>query len=142
MQPDQLLFAIIFVIGMFAGVFVIFLAMKQRAMQLEMQHRERMAMIEKGQVPLEPGRSGAALAGGSAAGTRSISLGIVVVAIGLGLMSIVGIASDEAAIGIGIGGAIMIIGAAFITIGMLRRGQGSGGILSSAPPSSFERREP
>jgi hypothetical protein len=125
MESDQLLFAIVFVIGMFAGVLVIFLAMRQRAMQLEMVHRERMAMIEKGQVPLDPVRPGSGSPGGNVAGLRSITLGIVVIAIGLGLMSIVGIAADEPSIGIGIGGAIVILGIGFIASGLLRRNQGN-----------------
>ena len=45
MQPEEL-FATVFVIGMFLGVFIIFLGLRQRSLQLEMRHRERMAMIE------------------------------------------------------------------------------------------------
>lgn len=56
---------------------------------------------------------------------RSITLGIVVVALGLGLMSIIGIAADQAAVGIGVGGAILILGAGLIASGMLRRNQGN-----------------
>ena len=51
MQSEEL-FAIVFVLGMFAGVFIIFLGLRQRSQQLEMHHRERMAMIERGQIPL------------------------------------------------------------------------------------------
>ena len=51
MQSEEL-FAMVFIIGMFAGVFIIFLGLRQRSLQLEMQHRERMAMIERGQIPL------------------------------------------------------------------------------------------
>lgn len=54
MEPEQLLFAVVFVIGMFAGVLVIFMALRQRALQLEMQHRERMAMIERGRCRSSP----------------------------------------------------------------------------------------
>jgi hypothetical protein len=32
---------------MFAGVLIIFLGLRQRSQQLEMHHRERMAMIER-----------------------------------------------------------------------------------------------
>jgi hypothetical protein len=136
------LFAMVFTIGMFSGVIVIYMAMRQRALQMEMLHRERMAMIEKGQVPMDPQaqRAPGLLSGAPQAGMRSISLGIVVIAIGLGLMSIVGIANDEVAIGVGLGGAIMIVGAAFITIGMLRRGPG--GMSSSSSSSTFDRGEP
>jgi hypothetical protein len=142
MEQEEL-FATVFTIGMFSGVFVIYLAMRQRAHQLEMQHRERMAMIERGQVPLETPRtliSGAPAFGAPVAGMRLITLGIVVIAIGFGFMSIVAIAADQAAVGVGIGSAIVILGASFITGGMLRRGRG--GLSSSASSSSFERREP
>ena len=53
MQPEEL-FALVFVVGMFTGVFIVFMGLKQRSQQLEMRHRERMAMIERGQIPLEP----------------------------------------------------------------------------------------
>ena len=51
MSPE--LFAALFVVAMFAGVFIVYLGLRQRGQQLEMQHRERMAMIEKG-LPLPP----------------------------------------------------------------------------------------
>jgi len=49
---------------------------------------------------------------GSSGSLRSMSLGIVVVA--LGLMSIISIAGGSPEVGISIGGAITIVGAAFI----------------------------
>lgn len=121
MEPEQVLFASVFVIGMFAGVFVIFLAMKQRSHQMEMQHRERMAMIEKGQVPLERPRPG--VVPGDLPGLRSISVGIVIAAVGFGLMTIISIAGDSPEVGVGVGGAIVIVGGAFVATGMLRRSQ-------------------
>jgi hypothetical protein len=139
MDPEQLLVALVFVIGMFSGVFVIFLAMRQRAHALEMQHRERMAMIERGQVPLDPPRS-FGMAQGTTAGMRSITLGIVVIAIGFGLMSIVGIAAEAPSIGVGIGGAICLVGGAFIASGMLRRNQTVSDRVEAAAP--LDRRVP
>ena len=125
MDPEQV-FALIFTLGMFSGVFIIFLGLRQRSEQLQMQHRERMAMIERGQVP-PPESVGYAFTGPlvrrsrSSAGVRSINLGIVIVAAGLGLMTIISIAGDSPETGLGIGGAIAIVGAAFIAIGMLKR---------------------
>jgi hypothetical protein len=46
------LFAVVFIFSIFAGVFIVFLGSRQRGQQLEMHHRERMAMIERGQIPL------------------------------------------------------------------------------------------
>ena len=91
MQGEDL-FVFVFVVGMIAGVIVILMAMRQRSQQLEMQHRERMAMIERGQVPIDTPHghrlSGPPhlyqLSGRSSVGARSISAGIVVVAVGLG----------------------------------------------------------
>jgi hypothetical protein len=116
MQAEEL-FAMVFILGMFSGVFIIFLGLRQRSQQLEMRHRERMAMIERGQIPLDetpsaPGRRMAARA--SAGSARSLSFGIVVIGLGLALMTIISIAGDSPEIGVGIGGAIAILGAAFI----------------------------
>ena len=128
------LFAAVFSLGMFLGVFIIFLGLRQRSQQLEMHHRERMAMIERGQIPLEepsihyhdkrPAVSGAR-------SSRSMSIGIVVVGIGLALMVIIGIAGESPEVGIGVGGAIAIIGGAFIALSVVARPQG--------PPSSDDR---
>lgn len=112
MEAQELL-AAIFIAGMFSGVFVIFLAMRQRAEVLQMQHRERMAMIERGQVPLGDGSASPRPATGAAT-SRSMSLGIIVVGLGLALMTIISIAADSPESGVGVGGAIVILGAAFI----------------------------
>lgn len=132
MEVEQL-FAMVFVLGMFAGVLVIFLAMRQRSQYLEMQHRERMAMIERG---LTPGPSPihrviqarASSGGGS---TRSMTLGIVVIAIGLALMSIISIAAATPDVGVGIGGAIMIVGIAFVVNSLVTRNMAS--VLADRP---------
>jgi hypothetical protein len=140
MSTEQL-FAMVFALSMFSGVFMMYLAMRQRQLRLEMQHRERMAMIERGQVPLDPPRSSRAQLAAPAGGTRSITLGIIVIAIGLGMMSIVGIAADAASVGVGVGGAIVILGAAFIASGVLKRQQGQSSGLSSSP-APVDRVEP
>jgi len=117
MQFEEL-FALVFVIGMFAGVLIVFMGLKQRSLQLEMRHRERMAMIERGQIPLaEPSRSASSaqrLDATAARSSRSLSLGIIVVGLGLAMMTIIGIAGDSAEVGIGVGGAVAILGGAFI----------------------------
>lgn len=127
------LFAGVFVFGMLAGVFVIYMAMRQRSQQLEMQHRERMAMIERGQVPIDPPHVVHRLISGGGrpgAGSRSMSLGIIVVAFGLGLMTIISIAGGSPEIGVGIGGAIVILGLAFIVNSLVSRNT-----VPEAPPS-------
>jgi hypothetical protein len=139
MQGEDL-FAFVFMVGMVAGVIVIVMAMRQRSLQLEMQHRERMAMIERGQVPTEPPHPAHRLAGAVSrpgapvvVGARYMSLGIVVVALGLGLMTIVSVAGGAPDAGVGIGGAIIILGLAFIANSLVSR---------SYPPEVVSRNYP
>jgi hypothetical protein len=128
MDPNALL-AIVFVAGMFAGVFVIFLAMRQRSEVLERQHRERMAMIERGHIPLAEGpRRGAS--------SRSLSFGIIVCGLGFALMTIIAIAADTPGVGIGVGGSIVILGAAFIVRSLVVRPDTSSTPQVPPPPPS------
>lgn len=120
MEPEVMLLAMVFTVGMFCGVFVIFLAMRQRSELLERQHRERMAMIERGQIPL-PDQTLRRGSGPSGASSRALSLGIIVVGLGLALMTIIGIAGETPTVGIGIGGAIVILGASFIVRSLVVR---------------------
>src|SRR5688500_19575002 len=108
------LFATIFALTILSGVAIVIMGLRQRSHQLELQHRERMAMIERGIVPTAdvPSSSGHRVVGAGV--PRSMSLGIVIVAVGLGLMTLIGVAFGQAQAGIGVGGAIAIIGAAFI----------------------------
>ena len=121
MDPQEL-FAFVFIAGMIAGVLVILMAMRQRSAQLEMLHRERMAMIERGQnpvqAPADPVHWGR---GGPPPSSRSLSLGIVVVALGLGLMTIISIAAGSPETGVGVGGAIAIVGVGFIVNSQVSR---------------------
>lgn len=127
MEPEVLLLGMLFTAGMFCGVFVIFLAMRQRSELLERQHRERMALIERGQIPLPDARPGR----GYAASSRAMSIGIVVVGLGLALMMIISVAAETPTVGIGIGGAIVIVGASFIVRSFVVRPESQN---SSQPP--------
>ena len=116
MQFEEL-FAMVFIFGMFAGVFIVYMGLRQRSQQLEMLHRERMAMIERGQIPLAeplPGYQSRRMSMAGAASSRSLSVGIVVVGVGIALMTIISIAGESPESGVGVGGAIAIIGGAFI----------------------------
>jgi len=121
MSPE--LFAAVFVLCVFSGVFIIFLGLRQRSQQLEMHHRERMAMIERGQIPLADSESALHVrrVGNAAPSSRSLSIGIMVVGLGLAIMTIISIASESPEVGIGVGGAIAIIGGSFIARSMLVR---------------------
>lgn len=120
MSPE--LFAAVFVLGMFSGVFIIYLGLRQRSQQLEMIHRERMAMIERGQIPLsETAAHGRRASGPAAPSSRSLSVGIIVVGLGLAIMTIISVAAESPEVGIGVGGAIAILGGAFIARSVLVR---------------------
>jgi hypothetical protein len=119
MQPDEL-FAAVFALVVLSGVFIVVMGLRQRTQQLEMRHRERMAMIERGMAPVDT----AALApsGGAApAASRSLTLGIVIVAVGLAMATVVSVAGGAPEAGIGVGGGIAIIGAAFIVNSRVNR---------------------
>lgn len=123
-MEGQVLFAIVFVIGMFCGVFIIYMGLRQRSQLLEMQHRERMAMIEKGQIPLsDPSVLYArrVASGPRAASSKFVSAGIIVIGFGLALMTVISLAGDSPEIGVGVGGAIAVLGAAFLVRGFMAR---------------------
>ena len=131
-MDGNVLLALVFVVGMFAGVFLIFLAMRARSEALERQHRERMAMIERGHIPTSEPQI-------SRASSRSLSLGIITVGLGLALMMVISIAGQTPDVGIGIGGAIVIIGAAFIVRSLVVRSE-SPAAAPRIPPSTPEPR--
>ena len=144
MLPEEMVM-VVFVLGMFAGVFIIFLGLRQRSHQLEMLHRERMAMIERGQIPLNdpPEYSRGRRAGAPA--SRSLSMGIIVVGLGLALATIISIAGESPESGIGVGGAIAILGAAFIVRSLIVRDDAetaapvAGRPLPPPPPTDDDR---
>jgi|SRR6185436_12649282 len=120
MSPE--LFAAVFVIGMFSGVFIIYMGLKQRSQQLEMHHRERMAMIERGQIPLaDPETLHVRRIANSGPSSRYLSLGIIVVGLGLAIAMIISVAAETPEVGIGVGGSIAILGGAFIVRSILVR---------------------
>jgi FtsH-binding integral membrane protein len=113
MQEETVVFWLFtFVIA--GGVFVIVSALKYRAKILEMAHRERLAMIERGLKPAGPLLDLASNRPSQARSSRMMSGGIVVVGFGLALAMVIGFTSREPEIAIGIGGAVAILGAAFI----------------------------
>ena len=124
MNDDIMLFALlinaVFITG---GVIVIIMAMSQRTKKLEMQHRERLAMIERGLTPspeTDPEQFERSLPPRGV--SRFTSLGVAIVGLGLGLMLIIGVAGGAPEAGVGIGGATVVLGAAFIVNGYLQRG--------------------
>jgi hypothetical protein len=137
MQAEEL-FSLVFIFGMFAGVFIIYMGLRQRSQQLEMHHRERMAMIERGQIPLsDPEVLHVRRIPNVGPSSRSLSVGIIVVGLGLALTTIISVAGESPEVGIGVGGAIAILGAAFIVRSILVRPDvpsPSGSVKSSSFP--------
>lgn len=125
-----LLGTLAFIVG---GVLVILMAMFQRTKSMELRHRERMAMIDKGLMP-PPERDPAAFDAPSTRGrgpNRATTLGVAVVAVGLGLMLLIGVAGGAPGAAIGVGGAIVVLGGAFIVNGWL---QAQAHPMPSPPP--------
>ena len=122
MEPE-VLFSIMLGLAMVAGVTIIYMGLRQRAYSLELLHRERMAMIERGLVPPPEMQASRGYdhqaARGRGASTRALTAGIVIIALGLGFMTLIGVAAEAPSVAIGLGGAIAIIGAAFIIVSIV-----------------------
>lgn len=113
------------IIVLTGGILIVLMGMYQHTKTLDMRHRERMAMIERGLSPLpeiDPAQVAATTRSRRASvPPRNTSLGIALVGIGLGLMMIIGFAGEAPGAAIGVGGAIVILGVAFIVNGYVQR---------------------
>jgi hypothetical protein len=114
---DEIVVVIIAMI-IVAGVALMIATMFNRRRFRELEHRERLAMIERGLIP-SPERNPAAFE--SAAGlkprpepaaTGYRNAGVMMIGIGLGLMMLIAFAAGEPGVGFGIGGGFAILGAA------------------------------
>jgi len=99
-----------------AGVGLMVAAMMNRRRFRELEHRERLAMIERGVVP-SPESDPAAFEAriGAAAhdtGTRYRTAGVLMIGLGLGLLVLLTFAAQEPMVGIGVGGGWAVLGAA------------------------------
>lgn len=116
---DVLIGLVVFILG---GVVLMIVAMNNRRRLIEIAHRERVAMIERGLVPapeLDPaGFEAAAGLGprrtGSAPGERYRTAGVLMIGLGLGLMVLLTFAAGVPDIGIGVGGAWAVLGGALL----------------------------
>ena len=117
-----MLVPIVAIAGFFL-VIAVWIASRARVREVEIRHR--IAMIEKGLVPppeVDPGRFERALQVHDVLSrrvpSRHRSAGITLVGIGLGLMVLISIAGGDPSSGIGVGGAIVILGLAFFANGL------------------------
>jgi len=109
MSGEELAVALVSLATLIAGVVVIMVGLRYRAQIKELKHRERMAMIDKGLLP-PPEREPAP----ATVQQRSRSFGIILVGLGFALMFLIGVAGGALDTGIGLGGAIAILGGTFI----------------------------
>jgi hypothetical protein len=120
LDSEELVVVALSALGIMAGVLVIWMAMQSRRQIREMEHRERLAMIEKGIVPapeLDPGAFdrifGAAPTTQSPGVVRARSGGVLMIALGLAFMFMLSFAAGEPGVGVGIGGAFALVGGGF-----------------------------
>ena len=111
---------VIFAMMIFAGIAVLWMAMQSRRRFREMEHRERLAMIERGLLPspeADPLAFEQSLTGGRVApsiGGRMRSAGVILIGLGLAFTVLITFAAEAPRVGFGVGGAFVMIGVAFI----------------------------
>ena len=113
-----IVFLVLFIV---AGVVLMIAAMTNRRKMREMEHRERLAMIDRGLMPSpESNPAGFDAAAGLADAptepadrrNRYRTAGILLIGVGIGLMFVIGIAGGAPEIGVGVGGAWVSLGGA------------------------------
>ena len=136
MDPEAIVLLTV-TLAFVAGVAILWIAMLNRRHIRELEHRERLAMIERGLLPapeVDPAafemRSGLAPASRTASRTRSA--GVMLIGLGLALILLIGLAGGGIELGIGIGGAFAMVGAAFLV----------NALLSSRGQTSYASRDP
>ncbi|MGH9308503.1 MAG: hypothetical protein ACRD1U_03970 [Vicinamibacterales bacterium] len=129
MDPEDvaLIILLLLVLLVFAGLAILWMAMTNRRAIREMEHRERVAMIQQGLIPapeLDPLGFDEAMGERSTASTASDrwrTAGVTFIGLGLGLMMLIGFAAGEPGIGLGIGGGFAILGATLVLNGLQTR---------------------
>src|SRR5262245_32899947 len=109
---------IVFAIIVAGGLTIVISGMRPRARILEMMHRERIAMIEKGIVP-PPERDPEVFEQNvrerrSVAAQRMQSVAIVTIGFGLALALLISVTARTPEVGLGIGGSIVVLGTALL----------------------------
>lgn len=110
---------IVFAMLIMAGVGLMIAAMFNRRGLREMEHRERLAMIERGIMPSpESDPGGFESAAGfksiteSPAGVRYRTAGVLMIGFGLSLLILLTFLAHDASVGVGVGGSFAALGAA------------------------------
>ena len=130
MQEEEVVLIVVTMI-ILGGMAVLYMAMSNRRALREMEHRERLAMIQRGLVPspeMDPVAFEAAVAPSvepfapAGRADRWRSAGVVCIGLGLGLMVMLTFAAGEPGAGIGVGGAFAMLGATLLFNGAHLRG--------------------
>lgn len=124
--------AFMFFVIVASGVFIIAMSLRNRQRLRELAMRERIAMIEKGLVPppeVDPARFDrfdrlerlmVFQRRLNQSGQRYRSLGIMTIGFGLAFLVMLTFAAGVPGVGLGVGGALMILGAAMFVNGMIQ----------------------
>jgi hypothetical protein len=116
---------IILTLMIFGGLGVLWMAMSNRRAVREMEHRERLAMIQHGLMPApetDPLAFETQFAPPSTSRPeRWRAAGVVIIGLGLALMMLLTFTTREPELGIGVGGAFVVLGATFVVNSSLRR---------------------
>jgi hypothetical protein len=140
----------------FGGLGVLWMAMTSRRAVREMEHRERLAMIQRGLVPApesDPlGFENAVqpFQGDDLRGERWRTAGTLTIGLGLALTVLLTFSAGEFSVGMGVGGAFIVLGAAILLNGLqlnrrtravsrpyARRSYTDGPLPPGQPPSSM-----
>jgi hypothetical protein len=121
-EEEVVLTAITIVV--FASLGVLWMAINNRRVVREMEHRERLAMIQRGLLPapesdplgFEEGVE--AFSGASLKSERWRTAGTLMVGLGIALAILLTFSAGEFSVGLGVGGAFAALGAAILLNGM------------------------
>ncbi len=142
-MQEQEAVLIILTLMIFGGLGILWMAMTNRRAVREMEHRERLALIQRGLVPApetDPLAFDTHFAPASSAKPeRWRAAGVVIIGLGLAMMMLLTFTTREPELGIGVGGAFVVLGATFVVNASLRRADRS---YYYPPPQSGPYRRP
>ena len=116
MHESEIVVVVLFML-ILSGVTVLVMAMVNRRKMREMEHRERLAMIDRGLMPspeADPLRfeSASGLTPPPPSTERYRTAGVMMLGIGFGLMVLLTFAAGEPSVALGVGGGWAMLGAA------------------------------
>ena len=150
--PVHIMVAVLPIITLFFLFILAALAIWRKGQRAAMAHRERLAMIEKGLVPppevsdvekaLGPDLERTLAEGRRPPGDRFRSMGVITIGVGLALMLMISLSGESPESGVGIGGAVAVLGAAMVVNAYLDRSRSTAyrhGEKFTVPPPPREQ---